>query len=40
MKNDTTILPFRQSETIVGPLTELARGRRAPDAGGSAESRS
>ena len=25
MKNDTTILPFRQSETIVDPLTELAR---------------
>ena len=24
-KNDTTILPFRQSETIVDPLTELAR---------------
>jgi len=25
MKNDTTILPFRQSETITDPLTELAR---------------
>ena len=25
MKNDTQILPFRQSETIVDPLTELAR---------------
>ena len=25
MKNDTTILPFRQSETIADPLTELAR---------------
>jgi putative transposase len=25
MKNDTSILPFRQSETIVDPLTELAR---------------
>ena len=25
MKNDTHILPFRQSETIVDPLTELAR---------------
>lgn len=25
MKSDTTILPFRQSETIVDPLTELAR---------------
>ena len=25
MKNDTTILPFRQSESIVDPLTELAR---------------
>lgn len=25
MKEDTTILPFRQSETIVDPLTELAR---------------
>ena len=25
MKNDTTILPFRQSETIVDPLTKLAR---------------
>jgi transposase-like protein len=25
MKNDTTILPFRQSESIADPLTELAR---------------
>jgi hypothetical protein len=25
MNEDTTILPFRQSETIVDPLTELAR---------------
>jgi transposase-like protein len=25
MKNDTTILPFRQSETVADPLTELAR---------------
>jgi len=25
MKEDTTILPFRQSETIIDPLTELAR---------------
>ena len=25
MKNDTLSLPFRQSETIVDPLTELAR---------------
>jgi hypothetical protein len=25
MKNDTSILPFRQSETIADPLTELAR---------------
>lgn len=25
MKNDTQILPFRQSETIADPLTELAR---------------
>lgn len=25
MKNDRTILPFRQSETVVDPLTELAR---------------
>jgi hypothetical protein len=25
MKDDTTILPFRQSETITDPLTELAR---------------
>ena len=25
MKNDTSILPFRQSETVVDPLTELAR---------------
>ena len=25
MKNDTTVLPFRQSETVVDPLTELAR---------------
>ena len=25
MKNDTQILPFRQSETIVDPLTQLAR---------------
>lgn len=25
MKNDTTILPFHQSETIADPLTELAR---------------
>jgi len=25
MKEDTTILPFRQSEMIVDPLTELAR---------------
>lgn len=25
MKNDTPILPFRQSETIADPLTELAR---------------
>ncbi len=25
MKNDTTILLFRQSETIVDPLKELAR---------------
>lgn len=25
MKGDTTILPFRQSETIVDPLTEIAR---------------
>jgi len=25
MKNDTTILPFRQSETITDPLTELAQ---------------
>ena len=25
MNDDTTILPFRQSETIVDPLTELAR---------------
>jgi len=25
MKADTTILPFRQSETIIDPLTELAR---------------
>jgi len=24
-KNDTPILPFRQSETITDPLTELAR---------------
>ena len=25
MNEDTTILPFRQSETIIDPLTELAR---------------
>jgi putative transposase len=25
MNEDTTILPFRQSETILDPLTELAR---------------
>jgi hypothetical protein len=25
MKNDTPSLPFRQSETIVDPLSELAR---------------
>jgi len=25
MKNDTTVLPFRQSETVVDPLAELAR---------------
>jgi len=25
MKNDTTILPFRQSESIADPFTELAR---------------
>jgi len=25
MNEDTAILPFRQSETIVDPLTELAR---------------
>ena len=25
MNEDTTILPFRQSEMIVDPLTELAR---------------
>ena len=25
MKNDTTVLPFRQSEIVVDPLTELAR---------------
>lgn len=25
MNKDATILPFRQSETIVDPLTELAR---------------
>lgn len=25
MTNDTTVLPFRQSETVVAPLTELAR---------------
>ncbi|WP_432762085.1 hypothetical protein [Seohaeicola sp. SP36] len=25
MKNDTTILPFRQSGSIADPLTELAR---------------
>jgi putative transposase len=25
MKEDTTILPFRQLEAIVDPLTELAR---------------
>jgi hypothetical protein len=25
MNEDRTILPFRQSETIVDPLTELAR---------------
>jgi putative transposase len=25
VNEDTTILPFRQSETIVDPLTELAR---------------
>ena len=25
MKNDTTVLPFRQSETVVDALTELAR---------------
>ena len=25
MSEDTTILPFRQSEKIVDPLTELAR---------------
>lgn len=25
MKEDTTILPFRQSETIIDPLTKLAR---------------
>ncbi|MFT7596879.1 MAG: hypothetical protein ACI8R4_004221 [Paracoccaceae bacterium] len=25
MKNDTSILPFRQSETIAVPLSELAR---------------
>ncbi len=25
MKNDTTILPFHQSETLVAPLSEVAR---------------
>jgi hypothetical protein len=25
MKEDTTILPFRQSESVADPLTELAR---------------